>query len=245
MITAPRHGVLRRWLLRTAGAVLALCLLLGLAIIIGLLVTPPVDDMPQRVDAVRAAHGTSRVSLSSVPDSLSEALIAIEDERFYQHHGIDMQGLGRALFADLYHRRALEGASTLSQQLIKNLYLHGNDDGWRKPTDLVMALKVELRFPKSVILESYLNSVYFGHGAWGIGQASSVYFQMAPNQLDLARASMLAGLPQSPSYYDLYRNPCAARARHFKVLAQMVHDGYITQADADAAYQEPIGFPCH
>ncbi len=245
MTTAPGDGVIRRWLLRAAGAGLALCLLLGVAIMVGLLVTPPVDDMPQRVDAVMAAHGASRVLLSSVPDSLSEALIAIEDERFYQHHGIDAEGLVRALLADLYHRRALEGASTLSQQLVKNLYLHGNDDGWRKPEDLLLALKVELRFPKSVILESYLNSVYFGHGAWGVGQAASGYFQMAPNQLDLARASMLAGLPQSPSYYDLYRNPCAARARHFNVLAQMVHDGYITRADADAAYHEPIGFPCH
>jgi membrane peptidoglycan carboxypeptidase len=244
VITAPRYRLLRRWLLRAAGAVLAVCLLLSLATTVGLLVTPPVDDLPQRVDAVLGAHGASRVALSSVTDSLSEALIAIEDERFYQHHGIDMEGLGRALFADLYHRRALEGASTLSQQLIKNLYMHGNDDGPRKLPDLAMALKLELRFPKAVILESYLNSVYFGHGAWGIGQASWVYFQMAPAQLDLARASMLAGLPQSPSYYDLYRNPCAARARHFNVLRQMVHDGYITQAAADAAYREPIGFPC-
>jgi membrane peptidoglycan carboxypeptidase len=244
VIMAPRSGVLRQWLLRAAGAVLAVVMLMGLCIIVGLLVTPPVDDMPQRVEAVLGAHGASRVPLSATPDSLSEALIAIEDERFYEHHGIDMQGLERALLADLYHRRALEGASTLSQQLIKNLYLHGKDDGWRKPKDLVMALKLELRFPKAVILESYLNSVYFGHGAWGIGQASFVYFQMAPNQLDLARASMLAGLPQSPSYYDLYRNPCAARARHFNVLAQMVHDGYITKSAADAAYTEPIGFPC-
>ena len=244
MITAPRSGVLRRWVLSAAGAGLALLVLLGLGLIVGLLVTPPVDDLPERVDAVMAAHGASRVSLSAVPDSLSEALIAIEDERFYQHHGIDAEGLVRALLADLYHRRALEGASTLSQQLIKNLYLHGNDDGWRKPKDLVMALKLELRFPKAVILESYLNSVYFGHGAWGVDQGSQVYFHLGPAQLDLARASMLAGLPQSPSYYDLYRNPCAARARHFNVLAQMVHDGYITKAAADAAYREPIGFPC-
>jgi membrane peptidoglycan carboxypeptidase len=244
VVMVPRSGALRRWLLRAAGAVLALLMLVGLCIIVGLLVTPPVDDMPQRVEAVLGAHGAGRIPLSATPDSLSEALIAIEDERFYQHHGIDMQGLERALLADLYHRRALEGASTLSQQLIKNLYLHGKDDGWRKPEDLVMALKLELRFPKAVILESYLNSVYFGHGAWGIGQASWVYFQMAPAQLDLARASMLAGLPQSPSYYDLFRNPCAARARHFNVLAQMVHDGYITKSAADAAYTEPIGFPC-
>jgi penicillin-binding protein 1A len=244
VITSGRYGKLRRWLLRAAAAVFGLSLLLGLVIIAGLLVTRPVDDMPRRVDAVIRAQSGSRVSLSSVPDSLSEALIAIEDERFYQHHGIDVQGLGRALFADLYHRRALEGASTLSQQLIKNLYLQGNDDGWRKPEDLLLALKLELRFTKPVILESYLNSVYFGHGAWGIGQASQVYFHVPPAQLDLAQASMLAGLPQSPSYYDLYRNPCAARARHFNVLAQMVHDGYITKPIADAAYQEPIGFPC-
>src|SRR3989442_9029816 len=243
VITAPRSGVLRRWLFRAAGAALALLMLLGLCIIVGLLVTPPVDDPPQRVEAVLGAHGARRVPLSAVPDSLSEALIAIEDERFYQHHGIDVQGLGRALLADLYHRRALEGASTLSQQLVKNLYLHGNDDGWRKPEDLLLALKLELRFPKAVILESYLNSVYFGHGAWGVGQASSVYFQMAPDQLDLARASMLAGLPQSASYYDLYRNPCAAPARHFNVLAQMAHDGYITKPPPDPAYRQPTRFP--
>lgn len=234
----------RSWGIRAAWAALGLVGLAGLAIAAGLLLTPPVDDLPQRVDALLAAHAGTRTPLAGVPDSLSEGVIAIEDERFYQHHGIDLQGLIRALLADLYHRRALEGASTLSQQLVKNLYLQGNDDGWRKPEDLLLALKLEMRFSKPVILEAYLNSVYFGHGAWGIGQAAQVYFRLPPDQLDLARASMLAGLPQSPSYYDLYRNPCAARARHFNVLAQMVHDGYIRQSEADAAYREPIGFPC-
>jgi len=241
----PQGGLrLRRWAIRLGVAAVALLGIGSLAIVAGLLLTPAVDDMPQRVDAVLRAHGTARTPLAAVPDSLSEGVIAIEDERFYQHRGIDMEGLGRALLADLYHRRALEGASTISQQLIKNLYMHGDDDGWRKFEDLLLALKLEQRFSKPVILESYLNSVYFGHGAWGIGQASQVYFRMPSNELDLARASMLAGLPQSPSYYDLYRNPCAARARHFNVLAQMVHDGYLTQSVADAAYREPIGFPC-
>src|SRR5207245_9626976 len=105
----------------------------------------PVDDMPQRVDAALGAHGASRVTLSAVPDSLREALIAIEDERFYQHHGIDVQGLGRALLADLYHRRALEGASTLSPQLVKNPYLQRNDDGGRQPDELLRAHKLALR----------------------------------------------------------------------------------------------------
>lgn len=218
--------------------------LLGLATAIALAVTPPVDDLSSRVDAVLTAHGATRVGLDAVPDQLSEALISIEDERFYSHHGIDSQGLVRALFADIYHRRALEGASTLSQQLVKNLYMNHNDDGWRKPEDVVMAIKLESRFSKHQVLESYLNSVYFGHGAYGVGQAADVYFHRKPAELDLARASMLAGLPQSPSFYDLYRNPCAARARQFAVLAQMVHDGYISQDQAAAAYNESIGFTC-
>ncbi|HSO93510.1 MAG TPA: biosynthetic peptidoglycan transglycosylase [Candidatus Dormibacteraeota bacterium] len=224
--------------------VLGIPALLGLALAVGLAVTPPVDDLSSRVDAVLSAHGATRVSLDAVPDRLSEALISIEDERFYSHHGVDSQGLVRALFSDIYHRRALEGASTLSQQLVKNLYMNHNDDGWRKPEDVVLAIKLESKFSKHQILESYLNSVYFGHGAYGVGQAAEVYFHKRPAELDLAQASMLAGLPQSPSYYDLYRNPCAARARHFAVLAQMVHDGYINAAEAAAAYNQSIGYPC-
>jgi membrane peptidoglycan carboxypeptidase len=223
---------------------LGLPALFGIATFIGLLITPPVDDMPKRVDTILTAHGGTRVPLAQVPDQLSEALIAIEDERFYQHRGIDTQGLVRAVLTDLYHHRALEGGSTLSQQLIKLLYLNNNDDGWRKPEDLLLALKLEAKFDKHTILESYLNAVYYGHGAYGIGQASATYFHQPPDQLDLARASMLAGLPQSPSYYDLYRNPCSARARQFNVLAQMAHDGYISQEQAAAAYAESIGFPC-
>ena len=223
---------------------LGLPALFGIAVLVGLIITPPIDDMPKRVDAILKEHGGTRVPLAQVPDQLSEALIAIEDERFYQHRGVDTQGLIRAVLTDLYHHRALEGGSTLTQQLIKLLYMDNDDDGWRKPEDLMLALKVEARFDKHTLLESYLNAVYYGHGAYGIGQAAQVYFHQRPDQLDLARASMLAGLPQAPSYYDLYRNPCSARARQFNVLAQMAHDGYIRQEQAAAAYNESIGFPC-
>jgi penicillin-binding protein 1A len=223
---------------------LGLPALFGVAVAVGFVITPSIDDMPRRVDAMLAAHGGTRVALNDVPDQLSEALIAIEDERFYQHRVIDTQGRVRAVLTDLYHHRALEGGSTLTQQLIKVVYMNNNDDGWRKPENLILALKLESKFSKYVILENYLNAVYFGHGAYGIGRASAVYFHRAPAKLDLARASMLAGLPQSPSYYDLYRNPCSARARHFNVLAQMVHDGYIREEQAASAYSEPIGFPC-
>jgi len=223
---------------------LGLPALFGVATGIGLLVTPSVDDLPQRVDAILKQHGGTRVRLNDIPDQLSEALIAIEDERFYQHSGIDTQGLIRAILTDLYRHRALQGGSTLSQQLMKVVYMNNDDDGWRKPENLLLALKVESRFDKHTILENYFNAVYYGHGAYGIGMASEIYFHRPPAQLDLARASMLAGLPQSPSYYDLYRNPCSARARQFNVLAQMAHDGYISQKAAADAYAEPIGFPC-
>ena len=223
---------------------LGLPALFGIATFVGLVVTPSVDDMPSRVDALLKQHGGTRVHLNDVPDQLSEALIAIEDERFYQHRGIDTQGLIRAVLTDLYRHRALQGGSTLSQQLVKVVYMNNDDDGWRKPENLLLALKVEARFDKHTILENYFNAVYYGHGAYGVGMAAEIYFHRPPAQLDLARASMLAGLPQSPSYYDLYRNPCSARARQFNVLAQMVHDGYISQKTASAAYAEPIGFPC-
>jgi membrane peptidoglycan carboxypeptidase len=241
---APRRTRRQQVIAVIVAVALGLPALLGVATAIGLVITPPVDDMPKRVDAILAAHGGTRVALADVPDQLSEALIAIEDERFYQHRGIDTQGLIRAVLTDLYHHRALEGGSTLTQQLVKLLYLDNNDDGWRKTDDLLLALKVESRFGKHTILESYLNAVYYGHGAYGIGQASAVYFHERPAQLDLARASMLAGLPQSPSFYDLYRNPCSARARQFNVLAQMAHDGYITQVQAGRAYSESIGYHC-
>jgi len=233
---------------RVVAVIVALALglpaLFGVAVFIGLLVTPPVDDMPKRVDALLSQHGGTRIHLNDIPDQLSEALIAIEDERFYQHSGIDTQGLIRAVLTDLYRHRALQGGSTLSQQLMKVVYMNNDDDGWRKPENLLLALKVEARFDKHTILENYFNAVYYGHGAYGIGMAAQIYFHRAPGQLDLAQASMLAGLPQSPSYYDLYRNPCSARARQFNVLAQMAHDGYISQKAAAAAYAEPIGFPC-
>jgi len=240
----PRRTRRQRVIAVIVAVALGLPALFGVATAIGLLITPSVDDMSKRVDGILEEKGGTRVRLAQVPDQLSEALIAIEDERFYEHRGIDTQGLIRAVLTDLYHHRALEGGSTLSQQLIKVLYMNGDDDGWRKPEDLLLALKLEARYDKHTILENYVNAVYYGHGAYGIGQASQVYFHRPPAQLDLARASMLAGLPQSPSYYDLYRNPCSARARQFNVLAQMAHDGYISSNQAAAAYAESIGFPC-
>ena len=241
---APRRTRRQQVIAVIVAVALGVPAMFGIAVAVGLVITPAIDDMPKRVDAILEAHGGTRVSLADIPDQLSEALIATEDERFYEHRGIDTQGLVRAVLTDLYRHRALEGASTLTQQLIKRLYMNNDDDGWRKSEDLLLALKLESRFDKHTILENYFNAVYYGHGAYGVGQASTTYFHRAPGQLDLARASMLAGLPQSPSYYDLYRNPCAARARQFSVLAQMAHDGYISQEQAAAAYAEPIGFPC-
>src|SRR5437899_12940832 len=189
---------------RVVAVIVALALglpaLFGIATGVGLLVTPSVDDMPRRVDAILKQHGGTRVHLNDIPDQLSEALIAIEDERFYQHSGIDTQGLIRAVMTDLYRHRALEGGSTLSQQLMKVVYMNNDDDGWRKPENLLLALKVEARFDKHTILENYFNAVYYAHGPYVIEQASQDYFHRPPAQLELARASMLAAIPRSPYY---------------------------------------------
>src|ERR1700737_3153009 len=188
----PRQTRRQQLIAVIVAAALGLPALLGIATAIGLLITPSVDDMPKRVDAILTARGVTRVPLVDIPDQLSEALIAIEDERFYQHRGIDTQGLVRAVLTDLYRHRALQGGSPLSQQLVKVVYMNNDDDGWRKPEDLLLALKVEAQFDKHTILENYFNAVYYGHGAYGIGMASQIYFHIPPPQLALPQPPMRA-----------------------------------------------------
>ena len=152
-------------------------------------------------------------------------MVATEDERFYRHHGIDLIGVLRALPYDLVHLSFAQGASTITEQVAKVLYLNGNDHSlWRKLEDAAVAVKLEGRYDKEQILGAYLNSVYFGEGAYGVWRASERYFGVSPRSLDLAQASLLAGLIQAPSAYDPFRDPALARARQVEVLRAMVGD---------------------
>ena len=181
------------------------------------------------------------VSLTGVAPVLREAVVATEDERFWRNHGIDLVGVARAAAWDLSHLSLAQGGSTITEQLVKQLYLSGNDHSpWRKLEDAVAALRLGLHAPKDGVLQDYLNVVYFGDGAYGVRAASRRYFGARPADLTLPQASMLAGLIQDPFLYDPYTDADAARLRQADVLKSMVRDGYITIPEGERALQTPL-----
>ncbi|MCL5677522.1 MAG: transglycosylase domain-containing protein, partial [Firmicutes bacterium] len=178
------------------------------------------------------------IKLSQMPQDLQDAIVAIEDHRFYQHHGVDFRGILRAVWVDITGRGLHEGASTITQQLARNAILNSLDKTFiRKAKELVYALELERRYTKQEILEAYINEVSFGNGTYGAQAAAKVYFgkDLTKESLTLAEASLLAGLPQAPEGYSPYNNPKAAVARQHEVLDAMVAYGYITPAEADQA----------
>lgn len=228
----------RRGLLSLAGATLAL-----IAIGLGALwsTTPVGVSLGARLHARMLAVHARSVPLGSIARPMQHAVIATEDEHFYQHAGVDVLGLLRAIPYDLSHGTAAQGASTITEQLAKELYLGGNDHSpLRKLEDIVLALKLEQHYSKHQILSAYLNATYFGAGAYGIGAASERYFGIAPAELDVARASLLAGVIQAPSALDPFNHPHAARVRQVEVLRSLVRNSYITAAAARRAAREPL-----
>ena len=171
--------------------------------------------------ATRGDMGGAAVSLRELPDYVPKAFIAIEDRRFYSHHGVDPLGITRAVIADLMRRGASQGASTITQQLAKNLFLTQERTVSRKLQEMVLAFWLEHKFSKAQILELYLNRVYFGSGAYGVEGAARRYFGKSARQLTLAEAALLAGLVQSPSRLAPNRNPEGAERRARVVLTDM------------------------
>ncbi len=175
---------------------------------------------------------------------MRNAFLAAEDDRFFQHGGIDLRGILRALYVDLSSGDFSQGGSTIPQQVARTIALSADKNLKRKLQEVFLTFRMEHDFTKEQILNAYLNEIYFGQRSYGVAAAAQVYFGKSLNELTVAEMAMLAGLPQAPSYYDLYRNPCSARARQFAVLSQMAHNGYIKQEEATRAYAESIGFPC-
>jgi len=219
-------------------AALVLAVLLGaLALILaGYLVTPGTRDAESRVEAIAAAHGG--VDAAGVSHTrLARAVVAVEDRRFYDHGALDLLALARSTWARLSGSNVDPGGSTISQQLAKVLY--GQRAGVLGPVqDVFAAFKLESLYSKSKILEMYLNSVYFGDGAYGPEQASERYFHKPVTRLDWAEATMLAGLPQAPSAYDPLAHFNRARARQHAVLQAAVRAGLLTAAQAARAFRE-------
>lgn len=181
-----------------------------------------------------------KVSLDRIPDHLKNAVIATEDRRFYQHHGVDLWGVMRALYKDILAMEAVEGASTITQQLARNAFLSHEKTLLRKTKEAILAFAIERRYSKEEILEMYLNYIYFGNGAYGVQAASELYFGKDVSELTLDEAALLAGMPKAPNRYNPLKNPEAAKERRNLVLRLMEEQGYITPAERKAAEQRPI-----
>ncbi|HLK55430.1 MAG TPA: PBP1A family penicillin-binding protein, partial [Chthonomonadaceae bacterium] len=187
------------------------------------------------------------VALNQIAPAVIDATIATEDSRFYQHSGLDWRAIGRALWSNLRHGNAQgQGASTLTQQLARNLYLTPDKTLTRKIQEALLARKIEETYSKSDILEAYLNTVYYGSGSYGIEAAARTYFAKSADRLSLGEAALLAGLPQRPDAYAPNQHRSAALQRRDVVLHRMVETGKITQEQAEQARREPISIqPFH
>src|SRR5712672_3540816 len=203
---------------------------------------PPTIEITGLDGSVLAQRGEmagANVSLKELPPYLPNAFIAVEDRRFYSHHGIDPIGIARAAVANLLHRSVSQGGSTLTQQLAKNLFLTQERTMQRKLQEVELALWLERKHSKSEILELYLNRVYFGSGAYGVEAAAQKYFGKAARHVTLSEAAMLAGLVKSPSRLAPNRNPDGAERRAQTVLSAMADAGFITEAQAKATIGHP------
>ena len=180
------------------------------------------------------------VSADEMPDELLKAIVAVEDARFFSHPGFDIEGIIRATLVNLQHGEIEEGASTITQQLIKNLFLSQEQTFARKAEELALALDLEMRCSKIEILTLYLNTIYFGSGYYGIYDAAHGYFGKDPKDLTLPEAAMLAGLPNAPSLYSPYEDFLLAKKRQFIVLDAMVRNGAISEELAESAKIEPL-----
>lgn len=180
------------------------------------------------------------VSLNNMSPYLLQATIANEDSRFYSHAGVDPIGILRAVWANLRSGGIVQGGSTLTQQLAKNMFLTQEQTLIRKIKEALLALVIEQKFSKEEILQAYLNQSYYGEGAYGVEAGAQVYFGKHASELDLAQSALLAGIARGPNIYSPYIDLNAALNRRAVVLAGMVKEGYIQQYQADQAQQEPI-----
>src|SRR2546421_2944014 len=182
----------------------------------------------------------SVASIEEVPDSLKHAILAAEDERFYEHPGIDYVGVMRAAYANLVSGGRRQGASTITMQVARNFFLSSEKSFTRKLYEALLAFKIEHSLNKEQILELYVNQIYLGQRAYGFGAASQTYFGKALDQLSLGEIAMLAGLPKAPSLYNPIANPQRAKQRQGYVLRRMSELGYVTAAQYEDAFKASL-----
>ena len=192
---------------------------------------------------LRGSQSRVLVQSAQISPWIKQAIVATEDRRFYEHRGIDLRGMARALWADVRHKSALQGGSTITQQFVKNELTGSQRSITRKLKEAALAWQLEQRWTKDQILTAYLNTIYFGNGAYGVERAARTYFGHDALKLTLPEAALLAGIPEDPSRYDPVAHPRAAIARRKVVLRLMLQQGIIQAARYQRAARAPLPKP--
>lgn len=192
--------------------------------------------LPEKVASIQEKENYAKIE--EMPKRYKEAVISVEDHRFYEHGGIDFIALGRALFNDIKAMKYVEGGSTITQQLAKNIYFTQEKKITRKIAEAFMAIKIESEYEKDEILELYLNTSYFGDGYYTVKEASKGYFGKELNEMTDYEAILLAGIPNAPSVYAPTKNPELAKQRQKQVMAKMIKYKTLTQEEADKILAE-------
>lgn len=194
--------------------------------------------------SIRGLSDENRINvyISEVAPSFRQAIVAVEDKNFYRHHGFDLEGIMRALVADIKAGSIVEGGSTITQQTAKKLFLNDQRTFSRKIQELYYSFLLERKFSKDEILALYCNTIYFGHGAYGVEVAARTFFGKSASELTLAESALLAGLPRWPSHYDPYQNPQAAKERQEVVLQRMLDEGMISPAQKQEAVEAKLTY---
>jgi len=193
-------------------------------------------SLEDKVSEIRSKE--SYTTLDELPDMYLTAVISVEDRRFYKHNGIDIIAIGRALWNDIKAMSFVEGGSTITQQLARNMYFTQDKEIKRKIAEMFMAFHIERHYEKDEILELYVNTIYFGNGYYGIYNASEGYFGKHPSKLTDYECTLLAGIPNDPSVYALTNNPKLAKERQQQVINKMVDSGNLSMEEARRLLQE-------
>ncbi len=242
---AGGKGAALKRMIRVFGKILislSICLVVAVSTIFGLkgykMYQKAIKEVPltEKIESIQAMEGF--ITYDELPEIYIDAVISAEDQRFWEHHGIDLLAIGRALWNDLRTLSFAEGGSTITQQLAKNEYFTQEKKLERKFAEVFLALDLEKQYNKREIFECYVNTIYFGSGYYGISAAAEGYYGKTPSELSDYEAVMLAGLPNAPSVYSPDSNPELAKQRMRQVLKRMEECGKITKEEAEQLQQE-------
>ena len=230
--------------MKTFLKVILLLMLIGISI--GLLLIGKGYDMykeaiqetplEEKVEEIKSKANYTKIS--ELPQMYLDAVISVEDHRFYKHSGIDVIAIGRALINDIKAMDFVEGGSTITQQIAKNEYFTQEKRITRKIAEVFMAFEIEKKYSKNEILELYINTIYFGNGYYNIKDACEGYFGKSPNEMTEGECIMLAGIPNAPSVYNPKENPKLAKERQKQVADKMVEYGYLSKEKEDEILEE-------